>query len=91
VNEHSEYIKETHVHFLYKLIMHSTRSALGDKQAMLLSRNFLPMAHSSADRRRVFLAYPNVFTGPLAHIRKSKKVREVLIYKRSRRSFCNVI
>jgi hypothetical protein len=36
------------------------------------------MAHSSADRRRVFLAYRTVFTGPHAQIRKSKKVREVI-------------
>jgi hypothetical protein len=38
----------------------------------------LPMAYSSADGRRVFLAYRTVFTGPHAHIRKSKKVREVI-------------
>ncbi|KAH9213623.1 hypothetical protein DL95DRAFT_447010 [Leptodontidium sp. 2 PMI_412] len=36
------------------------------------------MADSSADRRRVFLAYRTVFTGPHVHIRKSKKVREVI-------------
>jgi hypothetical protein len=36
------------------------------------------MAYSSADGRRVFLAYRTVFTGPHAHIRKSKKVREVI-------------
>jgi len=36
------------------------------------------MAHSPADKRRVFLAYRTVFTGPSAHIRKSKKVREVI-------------
>jgi hypothetical protein len=36
------------------------------------------MAHSSADRRRVFLAYRTVFTGPQAHIRRTKKVREVI-------------
>jgi hypothetical protein len=36
------------------------------------------MAHSSAEGRRVFLAYRTVFTGPHAHIRKSKKVREVI-------------
>jgi hypothetical protein len=36
------------------------------------------MAYSSADGRRVFLAYRTVFTGPNAHIRKSKKVREVI-------------
>jgi hypothetical protein len=33
---------------------------------------------TSADRRRVFLAYRTVFTGPQAQIRKSKKVREVI-------------
>jgi hypothetical protein len=36
------------------------------------------MAYSSADCRRVFLAYRTVFTGPHAHIRKSRKVREVI-------------
>jgi hypothetical protein len=36
------------------------------------------MASSSADGRRVFLAYRTVFTGPHAHIRKSRKVREVI-------------
>jgi hypothetical protein len=36
------------------------------------------MAYSSADGRRVFLAYRTVFTGPHAQIRKSKKVREVI-------------
>jgi hypothetical protein len=36
------------------------------------------MAYSSADGRRVFLAYRIIFTGPHAHIRKSKKVREVI-------------
>ena|SRR6187402_3485808 len=43
------------------------------------------MPHSSADRRRVFLAYRTVFTGPHAQIRKSKKVREVL--EQHRQSF----
>ncbi|KAH8587971.1 hypothetical protein B0O99DRAFT_731242 [Bisporella sp. PMI_857] len=41
------------------------------------------MAHSSADRRRVFLAYRTVFTGPQAHIRRTKKVREVIEQHRS--------
>ncbi|PQE27762.1 ubiquinol-cytochrome-c reductase cytochrome c1 protein [Rutstroemia sp. NJR-2017a BVV2] len=41
------------------------------------------MAHSLADRRRVFLAYRTVFTGPQAHIRKSKKVREVIEHHRT--------
>jgi hypothetical protein len=36
------------------------------------------MTYSAAERRRVFLAYRTVFTGPQAQIRKSKKVREVL-------------
>jgi hypothetical protein len=36
------------------------------------------MAYSSADGRRVFLAYRTVFTGPHAQIRRSKKVREVI-------------
>lgn len=36
------------------------------------------MASSAADRRRVFLAYRTVFTGPQAQIRKSRKVREVV-------------
>jgi len=36
------------------------------------------MASSSANSRRVFLAYRTVFTGPQAQIRKSKKVREVI-------------
>ncbi|KAL5330312.1 hypothetical protein ACEPPN_003838 [Leptodophora sp. 'Broadleaf-Isolate-01'] len=36
------------------------------------------MADSPADRRRVFLAYRTVFTGPHVHIRKPKKVREVI-------------
>jgi hypothetical protein len=41
------------------------------------------MAHSLADRRRVFLAYRTVFTGPQAHLRKSKKVREVIQHHRN--------
>ncbi|PQE06106.1 ubiquinol-cytochrome-c reductase cytochrome c1 protein [Rutstroemia sp. NJR-2017a BBW] len=32
------------------------------------------MAHSLADRQRVFLAYRTVFTGSQAHIRRSKKI-----------------
>jgi hypothetical protein len=36
------------------------------------------MTYSSADGRRVFLVYRTVFTGPHAHIQKSKKVREVI-------------
>ena len=36
------------------------------------------MANSLADSRRVFLAYRTVFTGPQAHIRRSKKIREVI-------------
>ncbi|RDL40953.1 uncharacterized protein BP5553_00932 [Venustampulla echinocandica] len=36
------------------------------------------MAYSSADKRRVFLAYRTVFIGPHAQIRKSKKVKEVI-------------
>jgi hypothetical protein len=43
------------------------------------------MAYSSVDKRRVFLAYRTVFTGPNAHIRKSKKVREVI--QQHRKSF----
>jgi hypothetical protein len=43
------------------------------------------MAYSSADKRRVFLAYRTVFTGPNSHIRKSKKVREVI--QQHRKSF----
>jgi hypothetical protein len=36
------------------------------------------MSPSSAEWRRVFLAYRTVFTGPHAQIRKSKKIREVI-------------
>jgi hypothetical protein len=36
------------------------------------------MAYSSADGWRLFLAYHTVFTDPHGHIRKSKKVREVI-------------
>jgi hypothetical protein len=43
------------------------------------------MAYLSADKRRVFLAYRTVFTGPNAHIRKSKKVQEVI--QQHRQSF----
>lgn len=36
------------------------------------------MASTSADRRRVFLAFRTVFTGPQAQIRRVKKVREAI-------------
>lgn len=47
------------------------------------------MAYSSADGRRVFLAYRTVFTGPHAQIRKSRKVREVI--EQHRGSFQSLI
>jgi hypothetical protein len=36
------------------------------------------MSYTPAERRRVFLAYRTVFNGTNAHIRKIKKVREVV-------------
>jgi hypothetical protein len=36
------------------------------------------MQYSSADKRRVYLAYRTVFAGPNAQLRKHKKVREVI-------------
>jgi hypoxanthine-guanine phosphoribosyltransferase len=36
------------------------------------------MRYSSADKRRVYLAYRTVFAGPNALLRKPKKVREVI-------------
>jgi hypothetical protein len=38
----------------------------------------LLMQYSSADKRRVYLAYRTVFAGPNAQLRKPKKVREVI-------------
>jgi hypothetical protein len=43
------------------------------------------MAHSSAERRRVFLAYRTVFTGQYAQIRKPKRIKEIV--QQHRRSF----
>jgi hypothetical protein len=39
--------------------------------------------HSSADKRRVYLAYRTVFAGPNAQLRKHKKVREVIQARQS--------
>jgi hypothetical protein len=36
------------------------------------------MQYSSADKRRVYLAYRTVFAGPNAQLRRSRKVREVI-------------
>jgi hypothetical protein len=36
------------------------------------------MSYTPAERRRVFLAYRTIFNGTNAHIRKTKKVREVV-------------
>lgn len=41
------------------------------------------MQYSSADKRRVFLAYRTVFVGPHAQLRKPKKVREVIEARQS--------
>jgi hypothetical protein len=39
--------------------------------------------YSSADKRRVYLAYRTVFAGPNAQLRKHKKVREVILARQN--------